>query len=87
MRLKFWKKDPVIEHTISEKDNDELTPWEMQFINDAKCPDCESGLLTGPSGGGSLNVYCADPDRCGSRFNLHLPGCADRISDRQPAVK
>jgi hypothetical protein len=48
------------------------------------CPDCESGyFLEGPSGGGSINVKC-DNKNCGSKFNLMVPLCIDRISDPSP---
>lgn len=85
MKLKFWKRKPAVEKTISEKDGESLTPWEIKSIDEAKCPDCGSGLLQGPCGGGAMNVYCANPEECDSKFNIMFPGSVDRISDRQPA--
>ena len=88
MNFRFWKRQPpAIQETTTEKDGEDLTPWELQFIDKAKCPDCQSGLLEGPHGGMAVNVYCANPDECGSRFNILWPGLTQRISDRQPAIK
>lgn len=38
------------------------------------CPYCRSayGLIEGPRGGASLNLFCGDPD-CDSRFNIIDP--------------
>lgn len=48
------------------------------------CPDCGSGLLKGPEGGLSLNVYCENDETCGSKFNYIGPIGVERITDRSP---
>ena len=83
MNWKFWKRKSKVLKTISDKDGDELTEWELQIIQQAKCPDCESELLKGPHGGMSQNIYCANDASCDSRFNYVGGLWCERISDRR----
>lgn len=42
---------------------------DVEWINEAKCPDCHNqSLLSGPSGGMSMNVGC---NSCLMEFNVH----------------
>jgi hypothetical protein len=64
-----------------------LTDEEMHRMLDPSppvCPDCGAGLLEGPHGGLSVNVYCSNDKTCGSRFNVMGPFGVDRITDKSP---
>ena len=57
----------------------EVTKKEWKEIQKGRCPDCGNDKwLEGPSGGGSTNYKCANPD-CGSKFNISAFH-AERIS-------
>lgn len=65
-----------------------LTTDEHRLFADGKCPDCGAeGLLEGPHGGMSINVYCPNESGCGSRFNFMGPFGVDRITDASPAKR
>jgi hypothetical protein len=63
----------------STNEGDVCTTEENAFVfATSKCPDCGGALYEGPSGGGSVNIYCG---HCGSKFNLTLFGTCERLSD------
>lgn len=81
---------PVNIHTqqYTTADGESLTHEELERFRRpfSECPDCGASLVSGPSGGMSQNVKCADPS-CGSRFNdLGIFG-VERISDARPLAK
>lgn len=59
-----------------------LSKAEVTLLNRMRCPDCRTGLIDGPSGGGSQNYYCGNPKNCGSKFNVSLSW--ERISAPAP---
>jgi len=67
------------------KDGEALTADEVARFHAGCCPDCGAeGLLEGPHGGLSINVYCGDDAGCGSRFNCMGPFGIERISAASP---
>ncbi len=79
------EQKPESEPSLSHKDGEKLTEYEINLIKSTKkCPDCGGELCSGPEGGCSLNTACSV---CYSEFNLMLaPGwiSGDRISDKGP---
>jgi hypothetical protein len=65
-------------------DREQLTPDEAAVFHEAHCPDCGGGLLMGPCGGLSINIYCANETTCGSKFNEMGPFGIERISEASP---
>lgn len=62
-----------------------LSDGEIKFLEGGTCPDCgHKGLLEGPHGGLSVNYYCGDQEKCGSRFNVMGPFGIERITDASP---
>lgn len=68
----------------TSRDREHLTEEEAALFHSGKCPDCGAGLREGPHGGASINVYCANDESCGSRFNEMGPFGIDRITDASP---
>lgn len=77
---------PIKEERTSLK-GEELTPFEVQYFEELRCPDCgEQKLMKGPEGGLSINVYCGNED-CRSMFNVMGILGIERISAASPAKK
>jgi hypothetical protein len=62
----------------------DLSDPETETFRSGKCPDCGTGLVVGPSGGLSQNMYCGNDETCGSRFNEMGPFGVQRITDASP---
>jgi hypothetical protein len=70
------------------KNGERLSDGEADVLEEGGCPDCgHRQLIQGPSGGFSVNVYCADEQNCGSRFNVMGPFGIERITDASPKKK
>lgn len=58
---------------------EDVTKEEKELLFKNMCPDCrEEGFLEGPSGGGSINVMCANT-KCKAKYNICGPFTPQRL--------
>jgi uncharacterized protein YbaR (Trm112 family) len=65
----------------------ECTEAEKELLAQDICPDCKSStFLTGPEGGGSVNILCS---QCGAKFNVSpgIPSFAQRLTHPEQAPR
>lgn len=79
---RFWRRHPsklsVIVPTSAK--GEALNAFEYGALVQYQCPDCNADIISGPTGGMSMNVACSG---CGSEFNFTPAiGAADRNSTR-----
>lgn len=57
----------------------DVSKQEEEKLKKSICPDCNGrSFLEGPSGGGSVNIMCANKD-CQARFNISWPFAPERL--------